>query len=129
MNGQAQDAIVLKHANLIDGLSDQPLRDVTVVVENGRVTSLAKTEKTAAGAPVIDLSGRWVLPGLIDAHVHVSALEGARAMVAAGVPTIRTMQVDHYIDVGIRELHRGGAKDLPECCRRRISTPPGHVCF
>jgi imidazolonepropionase-like amidohydrolase len=111
---QGQDAIVLKHANLIDGFSDQPLQNVTVLVQNGRITSLEKSEKTVAGAFVIDLSGRWVLPGLVDAHVHLTDLKEARAMVESGVTTIRTMQVDHYIDVGIRELHRGGAKDLPD---------------
>jgi imidazolonepropionase-like amidohydrolase len=96
---RAQNTILLKHANVIDGLSDHPLQDATVLVENGRITSLGTTENAVGGARVIDLAGRWLLPGLIDAHVHLTGLKGARTMVAAGVTTIRTMAVDHYIDI------------------------------
>jgi hypothetical protein len=119
----------LKHANLIDGFSDQPLHDMTVLVEKGRITSLSKTQKTAAGALLIDLSGRWVLPGLIDAHVHLTDLKGARAMVDNGVTTIRSMHSDHYIDVGIRELHRGGAKDLPDLVASGYQLRPDMFVF
>jgi imidazolonepropionase-like amidohydrolase len=86
----------------------------TVLVENGRITSLGTSEKAVIGARVIDLAGRWLLPGLIDAHVHLTGLKGARTMVAAGVTTIRNVGGEHYTDIGIRELHRGGASDLPD---------------
>jgi imidazolonepropionase-like amidohydrolase len=113
LNGQG--AILLKHAYVIDGFSDKPVRDATVLIENGRITSLSSViDKAPAEAVVIDLAGRWLLPGLIDVHVHLSDLKGARTMINAGVTTIRTVGVSHYVDVGIRELHRGGAKDLPE---------------
>jgi imidazolonepropionase-like amidohydrolase len=114
-----QSAILLRHANVIDGLSDRPIRDATVLVENGQIKSLGPgLEKPPSEATVIDLRGRWLLPGLIDAHVHLipdDPLKLARAMVNAGVTTIRTMGASsHFADVDIRELHRQGAKDLPE---------------
>ena len=116
---QGQSVILLRHANVIDGLSDQPIRDATVLVENGQIRSLGPGfEKPPSEAIAIDLAGRWLLPGLIDAHVHLvpdDPLKLARAMVDAGVTTIRTMGASsHFADVGIRELHRQGAKDLPE---------------
>ena len=116
---QGQSAILLKHANVIDGLSDQPIRDATVLIENGQIRSLGPgLEKPPSEAITIDLAGRWLLPGLIDAHVHLNQddpLKLSRALVNAGVTTIRTMGASrHFADVDIRELHRRGAKDLPE---------------
>jgi hypothetical protein len=61
-----------------------------------------------------DLSNRWMLPGLIDAHVHPFTLEGAQNMLKAGVTTGRSMLTPHYIDVGLRELHRRGDTDIPD---------------
>lgn len=120
-----QGAILLKHANVIDGFSDKPVRDATVLIENGRITSVSSAiDKVPAGAVVIDLAGRWLLPGLIDAHVHLADLKGARTLVAAGVTTVRTMNVDHYIDIDIRELHRGGASDLPDVVAAGYALPP-----
>jgi imidazolonepropionase-like amidohydrolase len=106
---------VLRHANVIDGIADEPLRDVTVVVENGRIASVRSgVERPPDGAVIVDLAGRWLLPGLIDAHEHLRNLTQARALVASGVTTVRSLHSDHFIDVGIRELHRGGMSDLPD---------------
>jgi hypothetical protein len=62
--------LVFEHANLIDGISDAPQRDVTVVVAEGKiiVVSAAKISPPA-NAKRFDLSGRWLLPGFIDAQV------------------------------------------------------------
>jgi imidazolonepropionase-like amidohydrolase len=126
----AQNAILLNHANIIDGLSDEPLRDTAVLVENGRIAALAPNfEELPADTVAIDVSGRWLLPGLIDAHVHLTELKAAREMLAGGVTTIRTMGVLHYIDIGIRELHRGGAKDLPDVIASGYALSPNMFMF
>ncbi|MGQ0605236.1 MAG: amidohydrolase family protein [Anaerolineales bacterium] len=64
--------LALTHARLIDGTGAPPCDDVTVVVAAGRVASIG--EPPPAEAQVIDLAGRRLLPGLIDAHVHLSGL-------------------------------------------------------
>jgi imidazolonepropionase-like amidohydrolase len=113
----AQNApvIVFDHANVIDGFSAEPLRDVTVVVRDGKIESVgAHQQNVAASAEHFDLSNRWLLPGLIDAHVHPFTLQGAQNMLKAGVTTGRSMLTPHYIDVGLRELHRRGDLDIPE---------------
>ena len=127
---QAQNSILLNHANVIDGLSDQPARDMAVLVENGRITSFSSNVgKLPVGTVTINVAGRWLLPGLIDAHVHLTDLKGAQTMIAAGVTTIRTMHADHYIDIGIRELHRGGAKDLPDVIASGYQLRPDMFVF
>ena len=107
-------ALVFINANLIDGIAPRPRRGMTVTVRSGRierVTSGANALPT--NGRVIDLNGRWLLPGLVDAHVHLRNLESARAALRSGVTTARSMGVDHFVDVRIAELHRAGAIDLP----------------
>jgi imidazolonepropionase-like amidohydrolase len=106
-------AFAITHANVIDGVSSQPLRDVTVIVRDGRIAQIGAASPPA-DAPVIDLKGRWLLPGFVDAHVHISDLRAARAALASGVTTARSMGVNHFVDAGIRELNHAGAADLPD---------------
>lgn len=62
--------LALTNANVIDGVSNQPRRQVRVLVRDGKILAVGTT--TPEGATIIDLKGRWLLPGLIDAHVHVT---------------------------------------------------------
>ncbi len=61
-------------ATLIDGTGAAPLSDAVVVVRGDRVACAGSRTRCAvpAGAEVIDVSGRWLIPGLVDAHVHYS---------------------------------------------------------
>lgn len=106
--------IVLTHATLIDGSGGAPMRDASVVIRNGRIERVTAGAVTVAGALVIDLQGRWLLPGFVDAHVHLRDLSAARAALASGVTTARSLGTDHFTDIGIRELHRAGVSDLPD---------------
>ncbi|MCI0516778.1 MAG: amidohydrolase family protein, partial [Woeseiaceae bacterium] len=122
------DPVAFIHANLIDGESPKPRLDVTVIVRDGRIESISSgNSQFPGGTWVIDLAGRWMLPGLIDAHAHLRDLASARAALRAGVTTVRSLGSNHFVDVGIRELHRAGAADLPDLVaagyhiRRRMS--------
>jgi len=57
---------------LIDGLGGDPIRSSVVVVENGRIIASGSEANVAipAGARRLDASGRTILPGFIDTHVH-----------------------------------------------------------
>ncbi|MDX2031243.1 MAG: amidohydrolase family protein [Blastocatellia bacterium] len=109
------ETLALTHVNVIDGFGERPMRDATIIVRGGRIESVS-TDGAAlpAGATAIDLQGRWLLPGLIDAHTHIADLSAARAALASGVTTARNMGVSHFVDLGMRELHRAGRTDLPE---------------
>src|SRR5580704_11877865 len=67
------ETLVITHANVIDGVSTGPLMDQTVVVADGRIAGIHNggSEETPRQGRVIDLKGRWLLPGFVDAHVHV----------------------------------------------------------
>jgi imidazolonepropionase-like amidohydrolase len=108
------ERLVFEHVNLIDGVSLQPLRDITVVVQGGRIESVSSGPvQDFAGTRVIDLGGRWMLPGYIDMHAHLRDLASARTALRSGVTTVRSLGSNHFVDVGIRELHQAGASGLP----------------
>ena len=58
-------------ATVWDGSGTPAIPGATLVVEGGRVVSLS-TDPPPAGATVVRLDGRWIIPGLVDSHVHVS---------------------------------------------------------
>ncbi|MGH8264287.1 MAG: amidohydrolase family protein, partial [Steroidobacteraceae bacterium] len=57
---------------LIDGITDLPVRDVTVVIRDGRITSVQKLVQIAAKLPTLELGDYTCLPGLIDMHTHIT---------------------------------------------------------
>ena len=68
----AQD-VVIHAGTLIDGVSDTPRKQVSILVRDDKIVSVESGFQTPAGAGVIDLSNATVLPGFIDCHVHMSA--------------------------------------------------------
>ena len=69
--------IVFKNANIIDGTGCEPVYGGTVVVRDDRISEVMEGSPgvVPATAEVIDCRGRFLLPGLIDAHVHVICVE------------------------------------------------------
>ena len=65
--------IVIHAGHLIDGVSQRPVDQVSILIHNDRITGVQKGFVTPAGAEVIDLSKETVLPGLIEGHDHISS--------------------------------------------------------
>jgi hypothetical protein len=95
---QAPERLVLFGATLLDGSGGAPLPGARVVIENGRFTCVSGPAGCAAlpGDRELDLTGRWLTPGLIDTHVHLPytlAPEGLprlqRLRFALGITTVR----------------------------------------
>lgn len=118
-------ALVLLRANLIDGTGAAPRRNVSVVVEGGRIARIVDGRTPVpAGADTIDVAGRWVLPGLIDAHTHIATLTAMRRALESGVTTVRSASVPAYQDVGLRELVRQGVLPGPEMLAAGVFVTP-----
>ncbi len=71
------NTLILKNAVLIDGTGCDPVPDSGVVIEGDRIREVFSDRRRhlPRGATVIDCKGQTLLPGLIDAHVHMNAVD------------------------------------------------------
>jgi len=84
------EGVALMGATLLDGSGGPPIRDAVIVVRGAHVVSISpraafKLPKHMQG---VDVTGKWIIPGLIDAHAHVEPW-ALRRYVAYGVTTVR----------------------------------------
>jgi imidazolonepropionase-like amidohydrolase len=70
----AENPVLLKNGNIIT-VSGETIPGGDILVQGTKIIKVGKGLPTPAGAEVIDLNGRWVMPGIIDSHSHI-ALEG-----------------------------------------------------
>ena len=130
-----------------------PLGPSTIVVDNGRIVSVRSgLTRVEPGVPLIDLSSKTVLPGLIDSHVHLSSDRGGeQALLAtmrddpplhafeaqmngmktlrAGFTTVRNLGDDEGVTMGLREAVKRGWVQGPRIvdAASSISTTGGHM--
>lgn len=111
--GPQPEALALINANVVNVTDGSVQRGVTVLLRDGRIESI-NPAAPAAGPRVLDVRNRFVVPGLIDAHVHIGNLRALRTALESGVTTARSAGASHYADVGMRELVKQGAVLGPE---------------
>lgn len=117
--------IVITNASLIDGARGAFATGATVVIRDGKIAQVATGAVAApSDATVIDARGRFLLPGLIDAHTHVASLASARRALESGVTTIRSASVPAYQDVALREAIKQGAFAGPDVVAAGVFISP-----
>ncbi len=89
---QAQ-VTALVDGDVVDGLSDITRRDMTLIIENGRIRNIGSRSdiEIPDNAAVIDVTGKTLMPGLWDMHAHSNQVQWAPAYLAGGVTTIRDL--------------------------------------
>ncbi|NEB81762.1 amidohydrolase family protein, partial [Streptomyces sp. SID14478] len=91
--------------------------DAVVVIRGGVVRAAGSRDAVGdvpADAPRLDAHGHWVLPGLIDAHIHLNTAAEARDAVRQGATSARSGSTNFYQDIAVREL----ARQVPESAPR-----------
>ena len=68
-----QDVPLATDRTVVDVVAGSVLGERQVAIENGRIREISETQIAAAEARRIDLAGQYLIPGLIDCHVHVTA--------------------------------------------------------
>lgn len=99
----------LYNASVVDVEAGEVRPNVTVTVENGKITSVAPATATPQARPahtLVDCSGKFISPGLIDSHVHLIAVPGFDTLAAAfGNPDSVSLLRQPYVCAQM--LHRG----------------------
>jgi imidazolonepropionase-like amidohydrolase len=89
---------IFANAAVLDGTSRVQREGHHVAVEDEFIKDVSDRPITCADAQVIDLSGRTLMPGLIDAHVHVIAVDAALARLAEQPLTLTSLQAGRVME-------------------------------
>ncbi|MCV9993434.1 amidohydrolase family protein [Paeniglutamicibacter sp. ZC-3] len=107
----AFEPMIIEGGTLIDPATGDAIQDAVVVLDRGRVLAAGSRDATsravrsvAATARRIDAGGRFILPGLVDAHVHNNTLEDARLVLSHGATTVRSGSSSFYQDIALAAL-------------------------
>lgn len=92
---------------IIDGTGNAVMELATLVVRDGRIEAVGPKVKAPKGARQIDLSGKTIIPGLINAHGHVNNTDQLGMYLRDGITTILSLGGDH--EFALRELCRKAA--------------------
>ncbi len=94
-------------ARIIDGTGNAVMEKATLVVRDGRIEAVGPKVKVPRGAEQIDLSGKTIIPGLINAHGHVNNADQLGMYLRDGITTLLSLGGDH--EFALRESCRNAA--------------------
>jgi imidazolonepropionase-like amidohydrolase len=113
-----EPVIVFSGGRLIDGNGGPPITDAVIVIRAGRIEAAGSREKTEIPpqARPIDIAGLTIMPGLIDAHIHVGNIEISMyqtAVLSPAVYVLRTVRnLETAVDLGFTTLRDAGGLDM-----------------
>jgi imidazolonepropionase-like amidohydrolase len=91
-------AINFANCSVLDGASKERREDHHVLVEDGLIREVADRPIASAAAETVDLKGRTLMPGLIDAHVHVIAVDQMLARLSERPVSLVTLQAARVLE-------------------------------
>ena len=152
MGGNGKKTTVIRNGTLIDGVSNAASENDAIVIEGNRIISVGQLPgnlhlEDRVNVEVIDATGQWIMPGLIDAHCHLSfghppissiarttdvgpefrtlrAARNAQKVLRSGVTSISVPGGTWFTDVALRDAITAGLIEGPRiyCSGRFIIT-------
>ncbi len=118
----AGSVFALTNARVIDGTGAAPLERATIVIADGRIQAVGTNAAIPAGATRVDMAGKTIVPGLINAHGHLQADSSKRP-----ARDRLTAQLRMYADYGITTVQVLGLPldDVPDGIKLRDESRPG----
>jgi imidazolonepropionase-like amidohydrolase len=153
MDSAKENCLVIWNGTLIDGTGAAAIHSETIVIRGNRIQSMGPLPDEVRlddteHVTVIDATGQWIMPGLIDSHCHISfghpavtavpsgkgaispefstlrAARNAQKMLLSGVTSISVPGGTWFIDAGVRDAIEAGILEGPRiyCAGRNIGT-------
>ncbi|WP_426404780.1 amidohydrolase family protein [Streptomyces sp. R-07] len=118
--------LVIRGGTLLDPATGEVTENAVVVIEGGTVRAAGREGVVTVpkGVEVLDAHGRWVLPGLVDAHIHLSTAAEARDAVRQGATSARSGSTTFYQDIAVRELARHSPALAPRLTAAGVFVTP-----
>lgn len=129
------EILALTGANVVDIDGKAPIRNAVVLIDGEKIQAIGPASTTAvpAGAKVIPLDGKWLIPGLMNMHVHLALnlpgasrvynegrdsialrmLDNAQKSLRSGVTTIRLTGAQEGADFTVKKMIDSGVFDGP----------------
>ena len=146
--------MLLRNVKIWDGVSDGISSDYdAVLISQGRIKKLTSADEKVAGVPTRDYAGCYIVPGLIDAHIHLCLdpaekdpfahgkvpvdlqlqhmADRAGLMVKAGITSARDLGGGRWLELKIRDRINAGEIPGPRllCSGQPITSEKGHCHF
>ena len=146
--------MLLRNVKIWDGVSDDISSDYdALLIEKGRIKKLTSADEKVADVPSRDYAGGFIVPGLIDAHIHLCLdpeeqdpfahgkvpvdvqlqhmADRAELMVKAGITTARDLGGGRWLELKIRDRIKAGELPGPRllCAGQPITSVKGHCHF
>src|SRR5437870_2270737 len=133
----ASETLVLTNVMVIDGNGGRPMPNMTVVISDERIADMFATGKKRlpAGATVMNLTGNYLIPGLIDSHYHfmlgMRSREAEEALhrfaFLGGITTVRDMAGDAIALAELAKKAADGAVQCPRVYFSALMAGPTHL--
>jgi len=115
--GVAQGSVVIRNVTVIPMTGAEPTARQSVVIQNGRIAEIGSSAQigTPDGADVVDGTGKYLIPGLVEMHAHTSKTRGSALglYIVYGVTTIRDQGSEHAEVLKWRREIRDGSRVGP----------------
>ena len=110
MPGRSTGTFAFVGATLIDGTGKSPIPNATVVTSHGKIVAAGPSASVQipADAQRIDVSGKYIIPGLWDMHAHYEQVEWGPIYLAAGVTTVRDVGNEYDFITQVRDAVNSG---------------------
>ena len=119
---RAGEILVLTGGRIIDGNGGPPLEDAAIVIRDSKITSIGPDFVVPANARILDLGGRTLLPGLIDAHIHVGGSGGGSVDPREFTPTAVENSLLSYLKFGVTSVYDMAAHPSLNAMKKALDT-------
>lgn len=99
--------LVLKNGTVIT-VTGKILKNASILIKNGKISALGRNLKLPGSIKTIDVSGLYVMPGIIDTHSHIMITDGINESSQSIVPEVRVKDVVNTADVSEYRALAGG---------------------